>query len=96
MLFAVICNDKPGHLQVRTDNRPEHVAFLEKINAEGKLAFAGPFLDADGKSCGSLVVLEAPDLDSAKALAAQDPFAKVGLFEKVEIRPWNWVFNKPA
>ena len=41
-------------------------------------------------------MLEAPDLDSAKALAAQDPFAKVGLFEKVEIRPWNWVFNKPA
>ena len=50
MLFAVICNDKPGHLQVRTDNRPEHVAFLDKINAEGKLAFARPFLDADGKS----------------------------------------------
>ena len=96
MLFAVICNDKPGHLQLRVDNRPDHVAFLERLNAEKKLAFAGPFLDEDGKPCGSLVVIEAPDLASAKALAAQDPFAKIGLFATVEVRAWNWVFNKPA
>jgi uncharacterized protein len=96
MLFAVICNDKPGHLQLRVDNRPAHVAFLDGLNAEKKLAFAGPFLDGDGKPCGSLVVIEAPDLASAKALAAQDPFAKIGLFATVEVRAWNWVFNKPA
>jgi hypothetical protein len=24
------------------------------------------------------------------------PFAKVGLFASVEIRPWLWVFNKPS
>jgi uncharacterized protein YciI len=96
MLFALICNDKPGHLQVRLDNRPAHVAFLDGINGEKKLAFAGPFLDGDGKPCGSLVVIEAPDLAAARALAAEDPYAKAGLFEKVDIRPWNWVFNKPA
>jgi uncharacterized protein len=96
MLFAVICNDKPGHLQLRVDNRPAHVAFLDGLNAEKKLAFAGPFLDGDGKPCGSLVVIEAPDLASARALAAQDPFAKIGLFATVEVRAWNWVFNKPA
>jgi uncharacterized protein YciI len=96
MLIAVICNDKPGHLQLRVDNRPAHVAFLDGLNAEKKLAFAGPFLDGDGKPCGSLVVIEAPDLASAKALAAQDPFAKIGLFATVEVRAWNWVFNKPA
>jgi uncharacterized protein YciI len=92
----VICNDKPGHLQVRVDNRPAHVAFLDGLNAQKKLAFAGPFLDGDGKPCGSLVVIEAEDLASAKALAAQDPFAKVGLFDTVDVRSWNWVFNKPA
>ncbi len=96
MLFAVICNDKPGHLQVRVDNRPAHVAFLEGLHAQKQLAFAGPFLDGDGKPCGSLVVIEAEDLASAKALAAQDPFARVGLFATVEVRAWNWVFNKPA
>lgn len=96
MLFALLCKDKAGHLQVRLDNRPAHVAFLNGLNAEGKLAFAGPFLDADGKPNGSLVVIEAADHAAAGTLAASDPYAKAGLFEAVDIRPWNWVFNKPA
>ncbi|TIU11566.1 MAG: hypothetical protein E5W44_10355, partial [Mesorhizobium sp.] len=57
---------------------------------------AGPFLDAAGKPDGSLVMIEAPDMAGAQALAAADPYAKAGLFESVEIRPWNWVFQKPA
>lgn len=96
MLFALLCKDKPGHLQVRLDNRPAHVDYLNELNAEGRLAFAGPFLDADGKPNGSLVVVEATDLDAATALAGNDPYARAGLFESVDIRPWNWVFNKPA
>lgn len=96
MLFALICKDKPGHLQVRLDARPDHVAFLEGLNGEGKLKFAGPFLDGDGKPNGSLVVIDADDQASAGALAARDPYAQAGLFASVEILPWNWVFNKPA
>jgi uncharacterized protein YciI len=96
MLFALICKDKPGALQLRIDTRPDHVAYLEKLNAEKKLAFAGPFLDAEGKPDGSLVVVEAQDRAGAESLAAADPYAKAGLFASVEIRPWNWVFNKPA
>lgn len=96
MLFALICKDKPGHLQVRLDTRPDHVAFLDDLNARGALKFAGPFLDADGKPNGSLVVIEAIDLATAEALATADPYAKAGLFESVDVKPWNWVFNKPA
>ena len=96
MLFAVICKDKPGSLQVRLDTRPEHIAFLEGLNGDKKLAFAGPFLDPEGKPNGSLVVVDAPDMAGARALSAADPYAKAGLFESVEIRPWNWTFNKPA
>ena len=96
MLFAFVCKDKPDNLQLRIDTRPPHVAFLEGLNAEGKLAFAGPFLNAEGKPDGSLVVVEAPDLAAAQALSAADPYAKAGLFESVEIRQWNWTFNKPA
>jgi uncharacterized protein YciI len=95
MLFAFICKDKPGALQLRMDTRPDHVAYLEKLNREKKLAFAGPFLDAEGRPDGSLVVVQAPDRAGAEALAAADPYAQAGLFESVEIRQWNWVFNKP-
>ncbi|MBZ9855320.1 YciI family protein [Mesorhizobium sp. CA13] len=96
MLFALICKDKPGSLQVRLDTRPEHVVFLEGLVGEKRLAFAGPFLDADGKPNGTLAVIEAPDMAAAQALSAADPYAKAGLFESVEIRQWNWTINKPA
>ena len=52
-------------------------------------------LDADGKPCGSMLIIAADDIEAAKALAAQDPYAKAGLFETVEIKPYNWVFNNP-
>ncbi|MCT7377246.1 YciI-like protein [Chelativorans salis] len=95
MIFVILCQDKPGHLQVRMDTRPEHVAHLEKLNAAGTLKFAGPFLDDEGKPCGSMVAVEAEDSAAAEAIAKADPYALAGLFESVEIRPWNWVFNKP-
>ena len=95
MLFALLCQDKPGHLQVRLDTRPDHVAFLNDLNAKGSLKFAGPFLGEDGKPTGSLVVIEVEDKAAAEAIANADPYAKAGLFESVDIRAWNWVFNNP-
>lgn len=96
MLYALIAKDKPGHLQVRLDTRPTHVAYLEELNAKGKLKLAGPFLDAEGKPNGSFVVYEVADLDEAEALAAADPYTKAGLFAETEFRAWNWTINKPA
>lgn len=96
MLFALLCKDKPGHLQVRLDTRPQHVAFLNHLNARGVLKFAGPFLGDDGKPTGSLVVIEAENIDAARSIADADPYATAGLFETVDIQAWNWVFNNPA
>ncbi|MGV3549171.1 YciI-like protein [Rhizobium sp.] len=95
MLFAFVCQDKPGALQLRLDTRPPHVEWLNGLNAAGTLAFAGPFLDGEGNPNGSLVVVKAETLAEAKAISAADPYAKAGLFASVEVRAWNWVFNKP-
>ncbi len=95
MLFALLCKDKPGQLALRLETRPAHVEHLNRLDAEGTLKMAGPFLDADGKACGSLVIVSAETLEAAKALADADPFAKVGLFESVDIKPFNWVFKNP-
>ncbi|MEO4043695.1 YciI-like protein [Hoeflea sp. CAU 1731] len=95
MLFALICNDKAGHLDVRMETRPDHVAYLNELNEKGVLKIAGPFLDPDGKPCGSLVIVEAADAETARTIADGDPYAKAGLFETVDIRPYNWVFNNP-
>ncbi len=42
MLFAVICRDKPGHLQTRLDARAAHLAYIEKT---GIVTMAGPLIE---------------------------------------------------
>ncbi|MDK1387597.1 YciI-like protein [Sinorhizobium sp. 8-89] len=95
MLFALLCTDRPGGLQLRLDTRPAHVAYLNDLNAKGILKIAGPFLGADAKPTGSLVIVKAETLEEAKAIAEDDPYAKAGLFSNVEIKAYNWVFNNP-
>ncbi len=85
MLYAVICKDKPNSLDLRLATRPTH---LEYLKAGGPI-FSGPMLGEDEKSpIGSLLVIEAADRAAAEAWAAADPYAKAGLFESVEIRPF--------
>ena len=95
MYFVALCTDKPDHLQVRLDARPAHLDFLKTHSAEIKIA--GPLLTADGQNPnGSMLILECADAGAAKALLAQDPYAKAGLFASVEIKPWRWTIGAPA
>lgn len=88
-LFAVICRDKPGALQVRLDTRDVHLAH---IRDSGIVAMAGPLME-DGQMCGSLVVLDTDDLDAAQAWAAADPYKAAGLFASVDVIAWNKVIG---
>ena len=90
MRVALICTDKPGALQTRMDSRSAH---LDYIAATGVVEMAGPFLDADGKMTGSLVVLSVDSLLAAQDWAAGDPYAKAGLFGQVDIREWKKVIG---
>lgn len=88
MRVALICIDKPGHLHIRQENRPAH---LEHINTSGVVEMAGPFLSEAGEMVGSLVILNVDDLGAAQDWAANDPYAKAGLFQSVDIREWKKV-----
>ncbi len=88
-LFAVICRDKPGALQVRLDTRDAHLAH---IRDSGIVTMAGPLME-DGQMCGSLVVLDTDDLDAAQAWAAADPYKAAGLFASVDVIAWNKVIG---
>ena len=81
MLYAIICLDKPGALAVRKANRENHLGHIR--GAGSAIVQAGPFLDADGEMCGSLLIYEG-DLAGAEAWAAADPYAAAGLFQSVE------------
>lgn len=88
MLVAVICTDKPGAIETRKANREAHLAYIKDT---GVVAQAGPFLDADGMMCGSLLVLDVDGMAAARAWADGDPYAKAGLFADVRIEQWNRV-----
>ncbi len=88
MLVALIALDKPDHLDVRKANRDAHIAYLKTT---GVVSQAGPFIDAEGNMCGSLVILDVDTLQDAENWAAQDPYAQAGLFASVTLRPWNKV-----
>ena len=90
MRIALICIDKPNSLDVRMANRPAHV---EHLNASGVVELAGPFLDANGAMCGSLIVLSVDSVAKAEAWAAEDAYTKAGLFSSVEIREWKKVIG---
>jgi uncharacterized protein YciI len=88
MRVALMTKDKPGALQIRLDNRAAH---LDYIKATGVVEMAGPFLDADGQMCGSLIVLAVDDMAAAQDWAANDPYARAGLFAEVRLQEWKKV-----
>ena len=90
MLVALIAKDKPGALAVRQENRPAHVEYLKSGPAVQQ---AGPLLDDAGDMCGSLIILDVPDMDAAQDWVAGDPYGKAGLFQSVELIPWNRVIG---
>ncbi|KFE35189.1 YciI family protein [Thioclava atlantica] len=89
MYFAVICRDKSGALQTRLDNREKHLAYIEET---GIVFMAGPFIE-NGQMAGSLVILETDSLQAAQDWAANDPYAKAGLFETVSVQEWKKVIG---
>ena len=89
-LFLLLCTDKPDARELRAATREAHLAHLAEHGARVKLA--GPWLDeTDGGPLGSLLLVEAEDVQAARAFAAEDPYAKAGLFSSVEVRPWRLV-----
>lgn len=90
MRFAVITKDKPGALQLRLDTRDTHVAYLK---SSGVVEMAGPFLNEAEEMCGSLVIIEVEDLAAAQTWAANDPYAKAGLFAETRIQAWKKVIG---
>lgn len=90
MLIALIAKDKPGALQTRKDNREAHLAY---IDATGVVTQAGPLLDDAGEMCGSLVILDVTDRTAAQDWADNDPYAKAGLFDSVELIAWKKVIG---
>jgi hypothetical protein len=97
MLYAIIGRDRDGSLDERLRVRPEHLARLQALQAEGRLLLAGPFPAIDSADpgpagfSGSLIVAEFASLEAAQAWADADPYVAAGVYVEVSVKPFRKV-----
>ena len=95
MLYLIVGEDTPNSLEKRLAARPEHVARLKALQAEGRLVLAGPLPAVDSPDpgpagfTGSAIVAEFASLEDAKAWASADPFVVAGVYARVTVRPFK-------
>lgn len=95
MWFAVHAKDHPDSLAKRLAVRPEHVARLQALQAEGRLLLAGPFPAIASEDpgpagfTGSLIIAEFASQADAEAWAAADPYVAAGVYAQVEVKPFR-------
>lgn len=87
--YAIHCIDKPMQQALRASTREAHLAYVRERLAQ--IVVAGPLLDETGAPIGSMLLMEFPDYRSAVAFAADDPYAKAGLFASVAVTAWRQV-----
>ncbi|MBI1340480.1 hypothetical protein GC169_09790 [bacterium] len=86
---------RPNGLALRRSTRPDHLAWIEGLGDRVKLA--GPLLQSDGETpAGTMMIIACDTLDAAQHLAAEDPYARAGVFASQEVRPFNWLIHPPA
>jgi uncharacterized protein YciI len=85
----VVISEPAEHVGDRSAVRAEHLEYQYKLEREGVMFAAGPFLDGNDQPNGSgLIIYRAASLEAATEIARRDPFHAKG-FRKFRIMPWR-------
>lgn len=94
MLYSIVGSDVPNSLQKRMAARPDHVARLQALKAEGRLILAGPNPAIDSADpgeagfSGSIIIAEFDSLEQAQQWANEDPYIKASVYQSVDVKPY--------
>ena len=92
-LFCFYCLDnETDGATLRANTRPAHVEWLKSLG--DALRMAGPLRSEEGGMIGSVLLVRAEDLTAAQAISASDPYAKAGVFSRVDVRESAWLFGE--
>lgn len=97
MWYAIVSQDVPDSLGLRTPARAAHLQRLEELKQQGRLLIAGPnpAIDAEDPGpagyTGSLVVAEFASLAAARHWADADPYVAAGVYAQVSVKPFRKV-----
>jgi len=95
MLYSIVGQDVENSLKARLAARPDHVERLKQLVNQGKLILAGPnpAIDSsdpgDAGFTGSIIIAEFESLQAAQEWADQDPYILTGVYDSVEVKPFN-------
>ncbi len=91
ILFSVMALDHEEKKNIREKTRPDHLKFISE-NSD-KVILAGPFVDDQGDSIGSLYMISVPSEDEAWKFINSDPYSDANLFKDIQIRRWRFVID---
>jgi hypothetical protein len=87
MHYVVHCLDHADALDTRLANYEDHKAYL--ASAPIRLVVSGPLLADDGETMiGSMFLVEADDKAAVEDFNRNDPFARTGVWARVDIHPF--------
>ena len=98
MYIVIFGTDKPGMTAVRNEHFDANREYLHDHpnHPDVVLHHAGPTRSEDGAArIGSLIVVDAPSVEAARAFVTDSPFGRVGLYGELHIRPFDWVTGRP-
>lgn len=92
-LYCLHCldNETDGAAR-RAATRPAHLEWVASLGDVCRMA--GPLLSEDGKMIGSVFLILAESAAAARALNAQDPYSKAGVFGRVDINETRWAIGE--
>jgi uncharacterized protein YciI len=94
MLYAILCNFRPGAYAHAKALREQHYEFLALHMEE--IVEGGPLLGPDGVPAGMLMVVEKPAAEAAQEFISGEPYTRGGFFDSVAIRHWSHVLPEPT
>ena len=73
-LFALIARDRKNGLERRMAHRPAHLEHMARLDASGRIRYGGPLLNEKNEMSGSLIIIEADDLEAARSFGLKTAF----------------------
>ncbi|MDF8357650.1 YciI family protein [Ensifer adhaerens] len=95
MFVVLVATDRPGSMALRARTKERHKQYLDAGAPDLKVLQSGPLLATDGSERGSLIVFEANSVEYVHTFVEEDPYFRAGLFEAIEIQPWDWRRGNP-
>ena len=81
--------DRPGAGALRQKFREAHEAYLTQH--AGMAMARGPLVTDDGEEpVGSVLLLDVPDMDTARAFMEQEPFYSNGVYKDINFHRWRF------